>query len=270
MNIYKPSIGKIKKIKKITYDTKSFTILMQKNFSHQPGQFVEVWAFGAGEAPISISSKPSNANTFTITVRKVGEVTSRLHEMKKGDLIGIRGPFGKAWPIEKAKGKDLTIIVGGIGIAPLRGVIKMALQDQKMCNHLTLLYGARSPRDIVFREELEEWKEASNITVHVTVDEGNGRWKGNVGLITTLFDKIDLDPENNMVLMCGPPIMMFFVTKNLREMGFKEEDIYVSLERHMRCGVGKCGHCNIGKYYVCKDGPVFAYSMVKKIPEVFK
>jgi NAD(P)H-flavin reductase len=231
---------------------------------------VEVSVFGAGEAPISISSQPTNGKTFTITVRKVGEVTSKLHEMKEGGLIGIRGPFGKAWPIDKVKGEDLTIIAGGIGLAPLRGVIQMAIQDPTLCNHITLLYGARSPKDIAFREELEEWDKASNITVHTTVDAGDETWKGNVGVITTLFDKIEIEPKNNTVLMCGPPIMMFFVMKNLHDIGFRDEDIYVSLERHMRCGLGKCGHCNVGKYYVCRDGPVFVYSKIKALPDVFK
>lgn len=269
-NIYKPMIAKIQEIEDITHDIKSLTILMQEEFNHQPGQFVEVSVFGTGEVPISISSQPTTGKTFIITVRKVGRVTSKLHKVSEGKFVGIRGPFGTSWPIDKVKGKDLTVVAGGIGLAPLRGVIQMAVQNPDLCNRLTLLYGARSPRDIVFADELKEWDKASNVSVHITVDKGDKTWEGNVGLITTLFDKVAIDHENNAVLMCGPPIMMFFVMKSLHSIGFEDDNIYISLERHMRCGLGKCGHCNIGKYYVCKDGPVFVYSQVKDLPELFK
>lgn len=264
MNIYKPNLARIEKIEDITYDSKRFTIkMLEGEFNHRPGQFAEVTVFGVGEAPISISSYPVDGKTFSITVRKVGQVTSALHDLEEGASIGIRGPFGTEWPQED----EMIVVAGGIGLAPMRGILEGAQRDES--RKIRLFYGARSPKDIVFIEELPVWDKTHNIEVNATVDVGDDTWKGNVGLIPSLFDKIPVDTSKK-VLICGPPIMMFFMIKKLKELGFPDENIIISLERHMQCGVGKCGHCNVGPYYVCKDGPVFNYSKVKDLPELWK
>lgn len=260
-NIYVPRFVEIKEIIQETPDIKTFKV--DYKLQHKPGQFVQVYVFGIGEIPLSIPVAPSNKLEFC--VKKVGRVTSAMHELVVGDKIGVRGPYGNSFPMDDMKGHDILLVGGGIGLPPLRSVIEVIIGNLKSYGYVQLLYGARSPKDIVYKELLKKWEE--KIDVRLTVDVGDESWKGHVGVVTTLFDQIKVDSADAYALIVGPPIMIKFSIKGLLERGFREDRIVVSLERMMKCGVGTCGHCNIGPYYVCKDGPIFTYSQIKDLPE---
>jgi NAD(P)H-flavin reductase len=241
-----------------------------KELGHQPGQFVEVSVAGWGEAPISISSSPTYRGAFQMVIRKVGSVTAALHAMKPGDKVGIRGPFGTVFPVAtELKGKDVLFIAGGIGLVPLRSAIHYTLEHRKDYGDVSILFGARTPDDRLFVDELEEWRNRKDVTFIETVDQGTGTWKGNVGLITTLIPKVCLNTEHTAAVVCGPPIMYRFVIKELMKMHVPHRSIYVSLERRMKCGVGKCGHCQMNGIYVCQEGPVFKQEDVLDVREAF-
>ncbi|HDO19353.1 MAG TPA: oxidoreductase, partial [Thermoplasmatales archaeon] len=244
-------------------------------FSFDPGQFVEVSVFGIGEAPISISSPPRDSSSFELVIRKVGNVTNRLHQMKENDKIGIRGPLGKGFDVHELEGHDLLFVAGGIGMVPMRSLIWYVLDEKhrEKYGKVVILYGCRTPQDMLFLDEISEWKRKRDVTVELTVDrcpEGV-EWDGCVGVVTTLFDRIKIDNVNKTkAIVIGPPVMYKFVLKCLKDIGIKDENIYVSLERRMKCGVGKCGHCQINGVYVCKEGPVFNYKDIKDLPEAFE
>lgn len=271
-NIYLPQMAEIKEISDETIDTKSFMLsFVDKEFKskwlHKPGQFVEVSLFGAGESPIGIASSPSQKGFIRITVRAVGRVTKALHQKKVGDIIGIRGPLGNGFPFEEVQNKDILFIGGGIGLPPLRSLLDYMLDERKKFKRIILLYGARTPGDLVYKDNLKEWEKREDLEFLLTVDVGDDKWKGNVGVVTTLFEKIKLKPKETFTFTCGPPIMIKFVIQDLLKMGFAEENIISTLERYMKCGVGKCGHCAIGYKYVCLDGPVFSYKEIMNLPE---
>ncbi len=265
LNPYLPTIGRITDIREETGDTKTFRIEPGLNF--KPGQFVELSVFGYGEAPISISG--GGEEYIDLTIRAVGNVTRKIHRMKSGDQVGIRGPFGNGWPVERALGKNLLIVAGGIGLAPLKPVVEYVIEHREDFNSVTLLYGARRPSLILFRNLLEDW--ASHINILLTVDEPEPGWDGHVGVVTTLCDKIR-HLANTVTMMCGPPIMMKYTSMVLMELGFPPSEMFLSLERNMKCGIGICGHCAVGGVYVCRDGPVFplhkALRFVEKPHEV--
>ncbi len=239
-----------------------------KELGHMPGQFVEVSVAGMGEAPISISSSPTQKGSFELIVRKVGNVSGALHRLEVGAKAGIRGPFGTHFPVDgDMKGKDIVFICGGIGSVPVRSAINYVLHNRKDYGHVTILFGSKSPADRLFVDEIEKWKTQPDVDFEETLDRGDATWKGNVGVITTLMPKISFQTDCTKVIVCGPPIMYKFVIMELQKMGFKHEDIYISLERHMKCGVGKCGHCQINGLYVCQDGPVFKYADVAEVKE---
>jgi len=239
------------------------------DLNHNPGQFVEVSVFGVGEAPISISSSPTKKGTFELCVRKVGSVTTRLHALNVGDKVGIRGPFGKGFDAEQLKGKDLLFIAGGLGIAPLRSLFNYVLDNRKDYGRIILLYGCKEPKEMLFGDELMALTKRNDIEFKPTVDwcPENELWEGNIGVITTLIPKVNFDPETTYAIVCGPPIMYKFVIADLKSRKMPDDHIILSLERRMKCGVGKCGHCQINQIYVCKDGPVFNYSKIKGVPE---
>jgi len=263
-NPYLPRLMKVQKIRVETENIKTFEF--EKTFGHLPGQFVELSVFGAGEVPISISSAPPN---LELTVNRVGIVTNAIYDLEVGDVVGIRGPYGNGWPTDALRGKNIVIVGGGIGLAPLRGLVQMILSERKNYGKLYILYGARTPSDLVFKQDLENWSKAP-ANLFVTVDRADEHWKGNVGVVTTLFPKTDITPENAIALICGPGIMMKFVVKSLKALNFEDNQIVVSMERVMKCGIGKCGHCNIGAKYVCIDGPVFNYKEIANIPTELK
>ncbi len=250
MNPYIPKTARIMDIYEETPDTKTFKIESDLNF--EPGQFVELTVFGYGEAPISISG--GDENSIYLTIRSVGNVTNKMHNMQPGDFVGLRGPFGKGWPVKKAKGKNILIVAGGIGLAPLKPVVEYVIRNRDEFKDATLLYGARKPSLMLFKHMFDDWN--AYMDVLLTVDEPEPGWKGHVGVVTTLCDKIR-HISDTITFMCGPPIMMRYVSKLLIELGFPPSEMYLSLERNMKCGMGICGHCAVGGVYICKDGPVF-------------
>jgi sulfite reductase subunit B len=277
--IHVPQSASITRIERLTETEMFFEITLddKKSLGHQPGQFVEVSIFGVGEAPISVSSPPSSTPTFELIVRRVGNVTSHLFSMKVGDKLGIRGPFGNGFDVKSFEKKHLLLSTGGLGIVPVRSLIKYVLdpKNRKKFKDVTILYGAKCPSEVLFMEEIEKWSDSDNVNCQLTVDrcEEGECWTGCVGLITTLFPKIKLDKydsENTIAVVCGPPVMYRYVIQCLLTLGIPEGNIYVSLERRMKCGVGKCGHCQINGVYVCKEGPVFNYKDVKNLPEAFE
>jgi NAD(P)H-flavin reductase/NAD-dependent dihydropyrimidine dehydrogenase PreA subunit len=236
---------------------------------HKPGQFAEISVFGIGEAPISISSPPTKKGIFEICVRKVGNVTNKLHTLKVGDKVGVRGPFGNGFDTDALKGKDLLFVAGGLGIAPLRSLFNYVLDNRKDYGHVVLLYGCKEPRELLFSEEMQAVSRRPDVEFKSTVNwcPDNEAWGGNIGVITTLIPQVSFDPDNIYAIVCGPPVMYKYVIADLKGRKVPDDHIIVSLERRMKCGVGKCGHCQINEIYVCKDGPVFNYSKIKGIPE---
>ena len=265
---YTPEIARINKVEPLTALETFYEVelLERKTLGHQPGQFVEVSVFGAGEAPISVSSPPTpDKPTFQLVVRSAGNVTKALAGKKPGDQIGIRGPFGVGFKLKEIYGKDVLFVAGGIGIVPLRSLIWTVLAERQKFGKIYILYGAKRPSDMLFKAELEEWAAIKGVELHVTVDLGDENWTGNIGVITTLFPFINFDPRKTVAAVIGPPVMFRFVLKKLK--AIPESQIYLSLERRMKCGVGKCGHCQINNVYVCQDGPVFKLSELRKLPE---
>ncbi len=269
-SVYVPGSARIVKVQQLTTSEKLFTVELPagQSLGHRPGQFVEVSLFGVGEAPISISSSPSRSNgTFELCVRKVGDVTTAMHALKEGDTIGVRGPFGNPFPLDKFKGKDILVVAGGLSLAPLRSVINQVFDERGAYGRFIILYGAKTPKDLLFTDELDAWSKRDDVEVLVTVDRGDETWKGNVGVITTLFPKITVSPRNTVAITEGPPIMYKFVLMELIGKGIPEAQIWMSLERRMKCGVGKCGHCQINGLYCCQQGPSFSYAQIKGVEE---
>jgi len=270
-NWLKPFMARIVFKKKETYDTSTYGFQLKENpdFSFLPGQFNMVGIPGVGEAPISFSSDPGEKNKFEHTIRAVGRVTQTIARYKEGDGLQIRGPYGRGWPLEDAQGKNILVVAGGIGLAPLRGFLLQVWKDRNDFGKVVILYGARTPEDLLFREELPLWRKKPNTQLLLTVDEvpPRTRWEENRGVVTTLFDRMEVSPDNTLALVCGPEIMMRFVVVGLLQRGYPASNLYLSLERRMKCGVGQCGHCQIGSKYVCRDGPVFCYREIRSFPD---
>lgn len=237
----------------------------------EPGQFNMLYVFGVGEAPISASGDPANQEFVRHTIRAVGAVTRPMAELKRSDVLGLRGPFGTSWPIAAAAGRDIVVVAGGLGLAPLRPALYRLLAERKRYGRVVLLYGARGPQEILFRAELDRWRKKADLNVHVTVDRATPEWKGHVGVVTTLMSRAGVDPTTALVMICGPEVMMRFSAMELQRRGITPERIYVSMERNMKCAVGFCGHCQFGAAFVCKDGPIFRFDRVARLfatPEV--
>jgi NAD(P)H-flavin reductase len=268
---YVPRLATIKRKQPMTANETLFEIKLDDNsvLDHKPGQFVEVSVFGVGEAPISVSSPPTKKDSFEICVRKLGNVTTKLHTLKVGDKVGIRGPFGNGFDTEFLKGKDLLFVAGGLGFAPLRSLFNYVLDSRKDYGQVTLLYGCKEPKELLFSDELLALAKRNDVEYKPTVDRcpESELWSDNVGVITTLIPQVKFDPQKIYAVICGPPIMYKFVIADLKKRGVPDDHIIMSLERRMKCGVGICGHCQINQIYVCKDGPVFNYSKIKGIPE---
>lgn len=260
-NPYIPTNSKVVSVSKETDDIKTFRIQYEERC--MPGQFVQMSLMGIGECPISLSSY--SKGYIDLTVRNVGNVTNAIHKLKPGSVVGIRGPYGNGYPMESMFGKDLLIIGGGTGAAPLRSVLQFVQQQRADYGKIDIFLGFRTPEDILFRKDIESWKKEFNVSI--TVDKADKGWKDHVGLITDMLRKSDISPENTIAVTCGPPIMIKFVVESLKEKGFDDHQIYLSLERNMKCGIGKCGHCMIESEYVCKDGPVFNYAKTKNIAD---
>jgi NAD(P)H-flavin reductase len=230
-----------------------------------PGQFNMVYIYGVGEIPISISGDPARRDLLVHTTRAVGTVTRAMSKLKVDDVLAARGPFGTAWPVDIAHDKDIVIVAGGIGLAPLRPAMYHIMANREHYGRVVLLYGARTPGDVLYRKQLEQWRAHFDLDVFVTVDRATGNWRGSVGLVTSLIGRAPFDPLNTVALVCGPEVMMRFTTMGLEKRGVEAKNIYVSLERNMKCAIGLCGHCQFGPMFVCKDGPVFRYSEVQSL-----
>ena len=269
-SIYKPGIATLIRKKPMTDKDAFFEFkCADGDLPYKPGQFAEISIPGVGEAPFSISSSTTKTGSFEMVIRKLGRVTTALHGLDVGALVGIRGPFGTTFPMDEIRGKDLLFIGGGIGLVPLRSAINYALDHRKDYGKITILFGCSDPSQRLFHDDLVRWQNDKDILFCESVDRCDESWKGNVGVITTLFPKVKvaLNPKTTKALIVGPPVMYRFVILELLKMGLAENDIIVSLERRMKCGVGKCGHCQIDNLYVCKDGPVFAYGKIKTLVE---
>ena len=236
-------------------------------FDFTPGQFNMLYVFGVGEVPISISGDPADTSRLIHTVRDVGTVTEAMGKLKPGTSVGVRGPFGVGWPVQIAEGSDVLIVAGGLGLAPLRPAIYQVLANRSKYGNVCVFYGARTPADILYRRQLQEWRGRFDLTVDVTVDRALGEWAGRVGVVTRLLERGGYDPLHTVALVCGPEIMMRFAVKTLNQQGVSDEHIYVSLERNMKCAIGFCGHCQFGPSFVCKDGPVLRFDTIRQLLE---
>jgi len=259
----------VKEIKQFTPKEKWFRLEFEDgNVEYRPGQFMEVSMFGIGEAPISICSGPGVRKDLEMCVRAVGDVTNALHKSAVGQKVALRGPFGNGFDMDSVAGKDLLFVAGGLGLAPCRSFIEAALANRDKYRQVTILYGARTPADMLFRDDLLAWEKRKDCDFRLTVDRGDEGWKGNTGVITTLFKKMPkIDPPNTIAFIIGPPIMFKFAVLEALAMGMRKTNIYCSLERRMKCGLGKCGHCQIRNVYVCQEGPIFSYAEVMKLRE---
>ncbi|MBA7558988.1 Anaerobic sulfite reductase subunit B [subsurface metagenome] len=268
-NPYMPELALITEIKEETPEVKTFTVSLRdgKPFKSKPGQFIELSVFGCGEFPASISAILDEKAYFQTTVRRMGKVTQKFMDLPVNSTIGIRGPFGSGFPVEEMEGSNVLLIAGGVGLTSIKYLARYLLENRDSYGNLKLLYGARTPSDLLFRDTFPLSNrgevEKKGLEVLLTVDEADEEWKGNIGVVTELFGKTDLNPDNTLVAICGPSIMMKFATARLIDIGFDENQIFLSLERRMQCGIGMCGHCMIGQKRVCLDGPVFAYKDVK-------
>ncbi len=250
-----------------THDTVTLTLQAADGgppMSFRPGQFTMFYVFGIGEVPISISGDPAEPERLVHTVRAVGAVTNAICALAPGDEVGIRGPFGSSWPISAAHDSDLLVVAGGIGLAPVRPVIYHALRHRSSYRSVSLVYGARTPGDLLYTDEVHEWKGRFDANVQVTVDRAEPGWLGDVGVVTPQLRRLSFDPDATTAVVCGPEIMMRVVAKDLMARGIDAEHIHVSLERNVKCGIGYCGHCQIGSTFVCKDGPVVTYAAVAR------
>jgi NAD(P)H-flavin reductase len=231
------------------------------------GQFNMLYVFGVGEVPISISGDPACSQPLVHTIRAVGTVTKAMRALERGQVVGLRGPFGTGWPVVEAEGSDVLLVAGGIGLAPLRPALYHLLGKRDRYGRIVLLYGTRTPRDLLYEKELHEWRGRFDLQVEVTVDSAAVGWRGNVGVVTTLFPKVRFDPTSTVAMICGPEIMMRFTVQELQERGVEAGNIYITMERNMKCAVGFCGHCQFGPAFVCKDGPVFRYDRIREFFE---
>ncbi|MFQ5866917.1 MAG: FAD/NAD(P)-binding protein [bacterium] len=273
-NPYIPNSAKIEKITEETEDIRTLKIVflnkkLCKDFSYRPGQFIELSVYGIGEAPFCLSSSPTRQGYIECSIKRLGKVTQAVHELEEGDIVGIRGPYGNGFPVEDMWGKNLIFVAGGIGVAPLRSLIWYCLDNRKDFRDITIIYGARTVGDLVYKEELKKWEQMPRVKTVLTVDPGGetSDWKEKIGLVPKILEEVNPSPKDSIVVTCGPPIMIKFTLLSLEKMKFSPEQIITTLERQMQCGIGKCGHCMISHLYVCKDGPVFTYAQIKEFTE---
>lgn len=268
VNPYQPTSAKITEIIDETPNIRTF-VIKPKPMDFEAGQFAELTVFGVGEAPFTPSSSSFDEEKLEFTVMKVGRVTSALFELRVGDSVGVRGPYGKRYPLEKFSGKEIFVVGGGVGFAPLRSLFLTLLHQVKDYKKIYIRYGARTPEDIVYKRYIDGWNADGKVDLLLTVDVGDSSWKGRVGVVTVILDEIPVDVKKSPAVVCGPPVMMKFVTQRLLEAGFPGANIYLSMESNMSCGIGMCNHCRIGELYSCKDGPVLTWEQIKHVEEPF-
>ena len=269
-NIYKPIRAELTDVIEESPLIKTFVLIPQEDFSFGTGQFIELSVDGIGEAPFTPSSSPHVTEKIEVTVMKTGYVTEYMHNLRPGVFMGIRGPYGRGYPVEKFFGKEVLILGGGCGLAPIRSLLYALEHIKDRLQKVTLCYGSKTPADCIYKPLFNRLNTIEKFEAHRTVDRNDGTWDGPVGVVTTLLDKIRINLDNTVAVVCGPPIMMKFGTIRLLEMGFTNDQIYLSMEKNMSCGLGKCGHCMMGEFFVCKDGPVFTYEELKDNPDIWK
>lgn len=270
---YVPRPARVLQVKKATDQELIFRVALLDGapLGHAPGQFAQISILGVGECPISICSSPTHPDWFEICVRRVGDVTNFIHRLRPGDVIGIRGPLGHGFDVSELHGRDILIVAGGLGMAPARSLIQYVLDERPRFGAFHLLYGARNPAELLFRDDLPRWREDPGVNFHVTVDRPDEQWRGRTGVVTKLFAELPrLDPATTMVVIIGPPVMFKFVVLEVLARGVPQKSIYCSLERRMKCGVGLCGHCQANHVYVCLEGPVFKYGELKALREAIE
>jgi NAD(P)H-flavin reductase len=269
-NPYQPVSAEVTDIVDESPTIKSFVLKPSKAIPFEAGQFVELTLPGSGEAPFTPSSAPSRKETMEISIMKAGRVTAKLHSINKGTILGIRGPLGKGYPINDFVGKEIYIVGGGVGLAPIRSLFLALVERKKDFVSIVCRYGAKTPEDFIYKKMLfGDWQKIDDVQIKLTVDSANGQWKNNIGVVTSILKPDDVKINNAVAVVCGPPIMMKFTTLKLLDFGFKPQQIYLSMEKNMSCGIGMCGHCMVGRYYVCKDGPVFTYAQIKDYPKIW-
>lgn len=268
-NPYRPIETKVLDVLPETPTIKTLRLKPKEELFFETGQFIEMLVPGIGESPFTPSSKPAVKDVIEISVMKVGKVTEKIHALKKGDTVGLRGPFGTGYPIDEFRGHEVLVVGGGCGFAPLRSLMYEFFEHSGELKKLLFRGGCKTPKDFLYKKEIESWAARDDLDVQLTVDEGDETWKGNVGVVTTILEDLPMDCKNGIAVVCGPPIMMKFTTMKLQSLGFKDRNIYLSMEKNMSCGLGKCGHCRIGTYYACKDGPVFRFDMINKFPNIW-
>jgi len=268
-NPYAPLNATVVKVIDETPTIRTLVVRPEEEIPFRSGQFMQLTMPGLGEAPFTPSSSPNDIETLDFTILRMGKVTKALLEVNEGTPVGLRGPFGKGYPVDKFEGKEILVVGGGVGLAPLRSLLYVLFDNIDRYKRVSIKYGARTPNDRVYRDSYERWHEIPKVDFQDTVDVGENGWNGHVGVVTTILDDTGIDISNSYAVVCGPEIMLKFVTFKLLEIGYAPEQIYLSMNRRMSCGTGKCGRCNIGPYYLCKDGPDMNYALIKDYPNVF-
>jgi NAD(P)H-flavin reductase len=270
-NVFIPLEAQILRVEALTETVKLFTLRLKNGapMHYEPGQIVELSRFGYGEIPIGFASSPTRTETFDLVVRSVGRVSTAINRCGKGDSLWVRGPLGRGFDLTKLRGHDILVVAAGIGLCPTRSLIQYILERDAEFGKFTLFFGAHTPKHQLFLADLAQWRRSDAVAYYETVDRPDPDWRGNVGVITTLFSKTTIDPHARVVI-CGPPVMYKFAIRELDKLGIPRNHVFVDLERRMKCGIGKCGHCQINDKCVCTDGPVFAYSEIEHLEEAFR
>jgi len=269
MNPYESRQAKVKEVIVETSTIRTFVLEPKPLLAFRAGQFIELTVPGVGEAPFTPSSSPYEEKTLEMTIMKVGRVTTKLFDMRPGDTLAVRGPYGVPYDITAYEGRHVLLVGGGVGMAPLRALFLTLVHNASAYKKIHLYYGARTSKDIVYDRLFKDWEKIKNVEIRRSVDVGDKKWKEKVGVVTVLLDDIPFKPANGLAVVCGPPIMMKFATKRLLELGFADEDIYLSMEKNMSCGFGKCGHCRLGDLFCCMDGPVITWDKIKHLEDPF-
>ena len=266
---YRPIKTEVEQVITESVNIKTFVLRPQRPIPFETGQFIEMSVPGVGEAPFTPSSSPCVEERMDVTIMEAGRVTGTIHKLKAGDTVGLRGPYGKGYPLDDFAGRDVLIVGGGVGLAPLRSLLYALFAEPDRFKRIVLCYGAKAPQDVIYKKQVDEWRGMTQVELHQSVDKADGDWKYTEGVVTVLLDNVKIDPKKSVGVVCGPPIMMKFGTLKLLELGYADENVYLSMEKNMSCGLGKCGHCRLGPYYVCKDGPVFTYAQLKGISKIW-
>lgn len=269
-NPYAPIEAEVKAVVMETPTIKTLRLAPRQRIQFATGQFIELTVPGVGEAPFTPSSNPNRDDEIDISVMRVGKVTNKIHEARVGDRLGLRGPYGTGYPLSEFSGREVLIVGGGCGFAPLRSLIYELFNRAGQFKKLIFRGGCRSPKDFLYKSEIDQWARRGDMDVKLTVNVGDAEWKGNVGVVTTILDPLDVEPSRGVAIVCGPPVMMKFATRRLLELGVLPQNLYLSMEKNMSCGLGKCGHCRIGTFHACRDGPVFRYDRIMGFREIWE